>query len=154
MNRTIYAKDCLEVLNDQNALPNESVDLIYLDPPFNSKSDYNLPFKGQYKKDAKPVVAFKDTWSWAEEENENLSRLKSGGARPIASGHSRTFKACVQRETEFSNKHIGILAEHGDSAKADEESVEELWQHLFALRSYRESLPKNDYGRNLRSREF
>ena len=81
MNRTIYAKDCLEVLNDQNVLPNESVDLIYLDPPFNSKSDYNLPFKGQYKKDVKPVMAFKDTWSWSEEETENLSRLKSGGGK-------------------------------------------------------------------------
>ena len=81
MNRTIYAKDCLDVLNDPEALPNESVDLIYLDPPFNSKSDYNLPFKGQYKKDAKPVMAFKDTWSWSENEEENLSRLKLGGGQ-------------------------------------------------------------------------
>ena len=81
MNRTIYAKDCLDVLNDPEALTNESVDLIYLDPPFNSKSDYNLPFKGQYKKDAKPVMAFKDTWSWSESEEENLSRLKSGGGK-------------------------------------------------------------------------
>ena len=79
MNRTIYAKDCLEVLNDPHALPDESIDLIYLDPPFNSKSDYNLPFKGQYKKDAKPAMAFKDTWSWAEEETESLKRLKIGG---------------------------------------------------------------------------
>ena len=78
MKRTIFAKDCLDVLNDPNALPDESVDLIYLDPPFNSKSTYNLPFKGQYKRDAKPVMAFKDTWSWTENEEENLSRLKSG----------------------------------------------------------------------------
>ncbi|MYB33802.1 MAG: hypothetical protein F4X92_01445, partial [Gammaproteobacteria bacterium] len=77
-NRTIFAKDCLEVLTDKNILPDESIDLIYLDPPFNSKSNYNLPFKDQYKKDAKPVMAFKDTWSWAEEEAENLARLKEG----------------------------------------------------------------------------
>ena len=81
MKRTIFAKDCLDVLNDPNALPDESVDLIYLDPPFNSKSTYNLPFKGQYKRDAKPVMAFKDTWSWTENEEENLSRLKSGGGK-------------------------------------------------------------------------
>ena len=79
LNRTIYAKDCLEVLNDSYALPDESVDLIYLDPPFNSKSNYNLPFKGQYKRDAKPVAAFEDTWSWADSEDENLSRLRGGG---------------------------------------------------------------------------
>jgi len=77
-NRTIYARDCLEVLTD-GSIPDKSIDLIYLDPPFNSKSNYNLPFKGQYKKDAKPVMAFKDTWSWAEEENENLRELRGGG---------------------------------------------------------------------------
>ena len=79
-NRTIYAKDCLKVLTD-GTIPDKSIDLIYLDPPFNSKSNYNLPFKGQYKRDAKPVMAFKDTWSWSEEENENLKKLRGGGAR-------------------------------------------------------------------------
>ena len=81
MNRTIYAKDCLNVLNDSVTLRDASVDLIYLDPPFNSKSNYNLPFQGQYKKDAKPVEAFKDTWSWSDEEAENLSILKAGGGK-------------------------------------------------------------------------
>ena len=79
MNRTIYAKDCLDVLNDVDALPDESIDLIYLDPPFNSKSIYNLPFEGQYKKDAKPVMAFKDTWSWSDVEETSLENLKSRG---------------------------------------------------------------------------
>ena len=79
MNRTIYAKDCLEVLNDADALPDESVDLIYLDPPFNSKSTYNLPFKDQYKRDIKPVMAFEDTWSWSDVEEACLENLKSGG---------------------------------------------------------------------------
>lgn len=81
MNRTIYAKDCLEVLNDSYALPDESVDLIYLDPPFNSKSEYNLPFKGQYKRDVKPVAAFKDTWSWSDIEETDLQNLKGGGVK-------------------------------------------------------------------------
>ena len=76
----MYAKDCLDVLTDRRAIPDESVDLIYLDPPFNSKSKYNLPFKGKYKKDAKPVMAFKDTWSWDENEIEHLARLERGGA--------------------------------------------------------------------------
>ena len=79
MKRIIYAQDCLDVLNDRTALPDESVDLIYLDPPFNSKSNYNLPFKGQYKKDVKPVMAFRDTWSWSDQEEENLNYLREGG---------------------------------------------------------------------------
>ncbi len=45
MNRTLFAADCLDVLNDSDALPDASIDLIYLDPPFNSNSKYNLPFK-------------------------------------------------------------------------------------------------------------
>lgn len=79
----MYAKDCLEVLKDRRAIPDESVDLIYLDPPFNSKSKYNLPFKGKYKKDSKPVMAFKDTWSWNENEIEHLTRLEQGDAEDM-----------------------------------------------------------------------
>ena len=80
LNRTIYAEDCFKVLTN-GTIPDKSIDLIYLDPPFDSKSDYNLPFKGKYKKDVKPVMAFKDTWSWSEEENENLFKLRGGGVQ-------------------------------------------------------------------------
>lgn len=77
MNRILYANDCLNVLDDEIALPTGSVDLIYLDPPFNSKSNYNLPFKGKYK-NIKPVQAFKDTWTWGEKEEKYLEILDSG----------------------------------------------------------------------------
>jgi len=40
---TLYYGDNLQVMRDN--LKDESVDLIYLDPPFNSKRDYNLLFK-------------------------------------------------------------------------------------------------------------
>ena len=39
-NRTVWTADCLYVLRGMNS---ESVDLIYLDPPFNSKADYAAP---------------------------------------------------------------------------------------------------------------
>ncbi len=67
----------MSVLTDEIAWPTSSVDLIYLDPPFNSKSTYNLPFKGKYK-NLKPVEAFKDTWMWSEQEEENLKILDLG----------------------------------------------------------------------------
>ena len=63
MNRVLYAADCLDVLNDTSAIPSASVDLIYLDPPFNSNSVYNLPFKSR-DRSLKPVAAFEDTWRW------------------------------------------------------------------------------------------
>ncbi len=74
MNRTLYASDCLKILQDRDALPDESVDLIYLDPPFNSNSNYNLPFKGKYKT-AVPAKAFEDTWHWGDDNTEQLKEM-------------------------------------------------------------------------------
>ena len=42
-NRTLFFGDNLEILRDK--IPDESFDLIYLDPPFNSNRDYNVLFK-------------------------------------------------------------------------------------------------------------
>ena len=74
MNRTLFAADCLDVLNDAAALPDASIDLIYLDPPFNSNSKYNLPFKGS-DKGHKPVEAFVDIWKWSDQDAETLDDL-------------------------------------------------------------------------------
>ena len=58
----LYFGDCLEVLREDIA--DESVDLIYLDPPFNSKRLYNA-FIGDAQ-----WVAFDDTWRWHEAEDD------------------------------------------------------------------------------------
>ena len=63
MNRVLYAADCLDILNDATKLPTGCIKLIYLDPPFNSNSTYNLPFKSR-DPGLKPVEAFEDTWRW------------------------------------------------------------------------------------------
>lgn len=66
----LYLGDCLNVL--RNDIPDESVDLIYIDPPFNSKRDYNIFF------DSKEIqtqrVAFEDTWT-LKSIQESLSDL-------------------------------------------------------------------------------
>ena len=54
----LYFGDCLDVMRE--SIDDESVDLIYLDPPFNSKRLYNA-FIGDAQ-----WVAFDDTWRWAE----------------------------------------------------------------------------------------
>ena len=41
-NRTIWTGDNLEIMRGMNS---DSVDLIYLDPPFNSKTDYAAPYR-------------------------------------------------------------------------------------------------------------
>ncbi len=84
MNRTLFAADCLDVLNDSGAIADASIDLIYLDPPFNSNSKYNLPFKGK-DKTHKPVEAFVDIWKWSDQDAETLDDLqRDPRTRPLA----------------------------------------------------------------------
>lgn len=61
----LYFGDNLEVL--RRYLKDESVDLIYLDPPFNSNADYNVLFaERDGAKSASQIKAFLDTWHWDE----------------------------------------------------------------------------------------
>jgi len=60
-NRLFYG-DCLDVLKE--SIDDESIDLIYIDPPFNSKRNYNVLFESIDMTDAKAQKeAFADTWS-------------------------------------------------------------------------------------------
>ena len=66
MANALYYGDNLDVLRHEIAA--ESVDLIYLDPPFNSQANYNVLFKSPAGKAADAQIeAFEDTWHWAEE---------------------------------------------------------------------------------------
>jgi adenine specific DNA methylase Mod len=71
---SLYFGDNLYVLRDE--IKAESIDLIYLDPPFNSKRDYNLLFKTPkgYDSDAQ-ITAFDDTWHWGEQAEREFSEL-------------------------------------------------------------------------------
>src|SRR5206468_11028840 len=66
MNR-LYFGDNLAWLRDRREFPDASVDLVYLDPPFNSNADYNVLFRepsGQVSQSQ--FHTFTDTWSWAD----------------------------------------------------------------------------------------
>ncbi len=77
--KKLFYGDNLQILREQIA--DESVDLIYLDPPFNSKRDYNLLFKTPkgHESDAQ-ITAFEDTWHWggqAQDEFRELEQCKN-----------------------------------------------------------------------------
>jgi site-specific DNA-methyltransferase (adenine-specific) len=61
----LYYGDCLDVLKDMHAKhPDGFIDLIYIDPPFNSKRNYNVLFEDINLDDTKAQKeAFADTWS-------------------------------------------------------------------------------------------
>ncbi len=74
-NRLLFG-DNLEFLSDVEQFPNGSIDLIYLDPPFNSDSNYNVLFKEvSGVASAAQVEAFVDTWTWDQSAAESLARL-------------------------------------------------------------------------------
>jgi len=73
MNQLFYG-DNLNVLRDHIAA--KSVDLIYLDPPFNSKRDYNLLFKSpKGQESAAQIEAFEDTWHWNQDAEREFDEL-------------------------------------------------------------------------------
>ena len=61
----LFYGDNLDVL--RNHIEDESVDLIYLDPPFNSNANYNVLFKSpDGKQSQSQIEAFEDTWHWTD----------------------------------------------------------------------------------------
>jgi site-specific DNA-methyltransferase (adenine-specific) len=70
---TLYYGDNLPILR---AMPSESIDLVYLDPPFNSSCNYNVLFKDQsnVSSDAQ-ITAFEDTWAWGPSAELALSDI-------------------------------------------------------------------------------
>jgi site-specific DNA-methyltransferase (adenine-specific) len=74
--KRLYFGDNLQVLRE--SINSESVDLVYLDPPFNSNADYNVIFGGRKSGDAPPqaqITAFEDTWHWSDESARTLQAL-------------------------------------------------------------------------------
>ena len=74
MVKTLFYGDNLPVL--RNYIPSESVDLVYLDPPFNSKANYNILFEDKSGKNSQAQVeAFEDTWHWNEETEKTYLEI-------------------------------------------------------------------------------
>jgi site-specific DNA-methyltransferase (adenine-specific) len=77
MNQLHYG-DNLRVLRD--SIRDESVDLIYLDPPFNSNAGYNILFKGPAGSDSTAQIeAFDDTWHWNDSAESAFGDVMRGG---------------------------------------------------------------------------
>lgn len=74
----LYYGDNLDVLREN--IPDESIDLIYLDPPFNSQANYNVLFRAPTGEQSKAQIeAFEDTWHWNERaENAFDAVIQSG----------------------------------------------------------------------------
>jgi DNA modification methylase len=74
----LYYGDNLDIL--RRYIKDETIDLIYLDPPFNSNQDYNVLFKEQNGcRSAAQIKAFKDTWRWDQTAAKEYEQVVEGG---------------------------------------------------------------------------
>ena len=72
-NRTLVRGDNLEKMRE---LPDDSIDLIATDPPFNSKRNYFVPYRDQHGQEPDTLIrAFTDTWTWGEAAEDAYQHL-------------------------------------------------------------------------------
>jgi DNA modification methylase len=80
---TLYYGDNLDIL--RRYVADESVDLIYLDPPFNSNADYNVLFAEKDGAQAHAqITAFEDTWTWDMEAAAEYAEVLRSGHNSVA----------------------------------------------------------------------
>ena len=76
----LFYGDNLEVM--RKWIKDETVDLIYLDPPFNSNRTYNVLFKHKTGTEADAqITAFDDTWTWSQDDERVYAELQAAGGR-------------------------------------------------------------------------
>ncbi len=77
----LYYGDNLDIL--RRYVKDESVDLVYLDPPFNSSQSYNVLFAEQDgSRSAAQIKAFEDTWEWNIESERAYHEVVEAGGKP------------------------------------------------------------------------
>ena len=79
----LYFGDNLKILREY--VPDASVDLIYLDPPFNSSATYNVLFKEKSgEESAAQITAFEETWQWSQDAEAVHREIVESGPRNLA----------------------------------------------------------------------
>lgn len=83
---TLYHGDCLEIMQGWEKAYGQCVDLIYLDPPFNSNANYNILYGTHQTRKPRdqqsPFLAFNDTWYWSAESAELVRNLTCAPLHP------------------------------------------------------------------------
>ena len=165
MENRLYYGDNLRVMREN--IPDESVDLIYLDPPFNSKATYNILFKDEMGEVApSQVKAFSDTWHWydAAEDYDELRIQAPETVRRLVEGLYDFIGPCsmmaylvmmTSRLLEMKRilKKTGSLYLHCDPTAGHYLKI--LLDHIFGFKNYRnEIIWKRTLGHHLATRRF
>ena len=78
MTNHLYYGDNLDILREH--IKDESIDLIYLDPPFNSQATYNVLFRSPAgRQSPAQIEAFEDSWHWTDEAEKAFDEVMTSG---------------------------------------------------------------------------
>ena len=98
MPNALFYGDNLQVLRDH--IPDESVDLVYLDPPFNSNASYNVLFREKSGEESPAQIkAFTDTWEWTLETERTFEQdiIEHSGTPPTVKEMIAAFRQFIGR---------------------------------------------------------
>lgn len=164
---TLYYGDNLEVL--RKYIPDESIDLIYLDPPFNSKATYNILFKEPTGEPSEAqVTAFDDTWHWTRETERTFQEIVDTAPANVVEmmrafrsfvGHNDMMAyltmMCIRLiELKRVLKKTGSIYLHCDPTASHYLKI--LMDTIFSARNFRNEIlwcyrgggtPRKDFGR-------
>ena len=93
-NRTVWTADCLYALRGMNS---ESVDLIYLDPPFNSNANYAAPIGSKAA-----GAEFRDTWSLSDVDAEWINLMEGK--------HPALYRVLLAAITDSDKSYLAYMA--------------------------------------------
>ncbi len=96
MPNILYYGDNLDILREH--VPDESVDLVYLDPPFNSNASYNVLFREQSGEESPAqIMAFTDTWEWTQESERTYTQeiIENPGTPPSVKEMVAAFRQFI-----------------------------------------------------------
>ena len=156
---TLYYGDCLDWMQRWD---DASVDLIYLDPPFNSKSNYNVLYSSESGHDAQ-YRAFGDTWTWDESAADRFTAYEGAPGRlahdaivglyrvlgPSGMLAYLTYMAERLEHTQRLLKPTGSIYLHCDPTASH--YLKAVMDAIFGHRNYLNevswlrTVPKNDY---------
>ena len=167
MKNRMYYGDNLEILRNQEYFPNGCVDLIYLDPPFNSNRNYNVLFKAESGADSEAqITAFEDTWHWSEAALSTYFDLVQDAPAKIATamkalmdliGHNQMMAYLVMMaarlvELERVLKPSGSLYLHCDPTASHYLKI--LMDAIFGTENYRNHITWKRTGSHGGSRKW
>jgi hypothetical protein len=135
----LYYGDNLDVL--RRHIKDETVDLIYLDPPFKSDQDYNILFAERNgSKAAAQIKAFDDTWHWDKASAAEKRRGRDSNPRSAKGRHRFSRPARSAAPTPLRMQIVDLQlpivnAQHGQAAANPlfATEVTALYRHGFTL---------------------